>query len=152
MSQISRKISNEQGRNFDTLLAISGTLINDKSFLRYLAPSGEFLHVSDHFSIGFYSPHDAVFLKKLFRREMNMEEGAELGYFIIKYVQRFDLSIHPLDINPPFDKPVIWYVPDGTPDFLMTDQKILEEMESNSIKHLDRLESDVVNSYNISNI
>ena len=80
---------------------------------------------------------------------MNMEEAAELGYFIIKYIRRFNLCIgNNLDTNPPFDIPTIWYIPDDGPDALLTDRKILHRFELNSMKRLNKLETNIVESYN----
>lgn len=64
--------------------------------------------VPDYQALGSASPHATVFPRKLFRADMCMEQGAELGYFIIKYLDRFELGLERgLDIKPPFDRPVI---------------------------------------------
>ena len=106
---------------------------------------------SDYFTSGSDSPHSAVFMKKLFRADFNMEQGAELGYFLIKYIARFNLCIgNNLDTKPPFDVPTIWYIPDGTPEVMITDRKILNKFESNAIRRLDRLETNIVESYSLS--
>ena len=103
MSKISRqkvdKISNQAddvyGKTFDILIALSGTLVDGISSLRWMFPNGEFVAFSNYADIGSDSPHSAVFLKKLFRGDMSMEEAAELGYFLIKYIERvFNLCKH----------------------------------------------------------
>ena len=43
--------------------------------------------------LGTGSSHGLVFLKKIWHEHMNMEEVGELGYFIIKYIQRFELDL-----------------------------------------------------------
>jgi len=149
-SKISRQISDKYGRHYDILLATSGTLFGGTSSLRWLAPTGESMPISDYCKLGSDTPHATVFLKKLFRPDMSMQQGAELGYFIIKYLERFELGLERgLDLIPPFDKPVIWFVPDAAPDQLLTDRKILDRFESNSIERLDKLETNIVKSYGL---
>ena len=82
MSKISRqkvdKISNQAddvyGKTFDILIALSGTLVDGISSLRWMFPNGEFVAFSNYADIGSDSPHSAVFLKKLFRGDMSMEK------------------------------------------------------------------------------
>jgi hypothetical protein len=62
--------------------------------------------ISDYTTIGNDSPHATVFLKKLFRNDISTEQSAELGYFIIKYLDRFEFTLKNglLDTKPPFDR------------------------------------------------
>jgi hypothetical protein len=70
-----------------------------------------------------------------------MEQTAALGYFIIKYIQYFELNrTVGLDNKPPLDKPTIWLIPDNSVDFRVIDQQYLETIELKTTKRLDKFE------------
>ena len=82
------------GKTFDILIALSGTLVDGISSLRWMFPNGEFVAFLNYGDIG-HTFHTLLFLKKLFLGDMSMEEAAELGYFLIKYIERvFNLCKH----------------------------------------------------------
>jgi hypothetical protein len=61
---------------------------------------------------------------------LNIEQTAELGYFIIKYIERFGLNrTIGLDNKPQLNKPTIWLIPDNSVDCRITDHKFLQNID-----------------------
>jgi hypothetical protein len=60
--------------------------------------------------IGSGAPYAKLFPKKCWNGQMTMEQVAELGYFIIKYIDNFGLNF------TVGGEPVIWFIPDNERD------------------------------------
>lgn len=78
-----------QGHDFDVLLGIKSTT---GSVLQYVYPYGLAEGVSKYKVIGHGEPYGAFFLKRWWKPNMTMLDVAELGFFIIKYIQEFELD------------------------------------------------------------
>ena len=70
---------------------ISATKTVD-SVLQYVYPYGLAERVSKYRVIGHGEPYGAFFLKRWWKPNMTMLDVAELGFFIIKYIQEFELD------------------------------------------------------------
>jgi 20S proteasome alpha/beta subunit len=90
---------------FDVLAAIQPP--DKPSILQSISGYGQPRYVKDYDIIGSGAPYAKVFLKKCWNGQMTMEQVAELGYFIIKYIDNFELN---------FGEPVIWFIPDNERD------------------------------------
>jgi len=81
----------------DVLIAAK---LNDPQLatLRYIAPEGAGSEISEYKAIGTGAPYGDVFLKRLWRNDLTMNSVAEIGYFIIKYIEygSGNLSAHGL--------------------------------------------------------
>jgi 20S proteasome alpha/beta subunit len=89
------ELGNKYGRGydygFDVLVGIQRVDIT--SILHYIYPNGTLEPVRNYKAIGAGSPYGSIYLKKIWNKDMTMEEVAELGYFIIRYVERFGLDL-----------------------------------------------------------
>jgi hypothetical protein len=69
------------------------------------------------------------FLKKYWKENLTMEQVAELGYFIIKVIERYNLeeSVGLGNTDDIFQKkPQIWFIPVNRPDYPASDCLIVE--------------------------
>ncbi len=66
--------------------------------------------VSEYHTIGSGSPYAELFLKKLWKKEMGMKQVAELGYFLIKLVERYELEA---TVGVETGHPQIWFLPNN---------------------------------------
>lgn len=94
-----------RGQNFDVLLGIKTTA---NSELRYVYPFGFAEGVRKCKAIGHGEPYGSFFLKHWWKPSMTMLDVAELGYFIIEYIQEFGLD-NTVGIGDDF--PQIWLIP-----------------------------------------
>ena len=94
---MSYKLSNKyraSNDSFDVLIAISGThLPNLVSNLKYVYQDGRIDNVDEYKSIGTGWPYDMIYLKQNWRSQISMKEAAAVGYFIIKYIETFELDL-----------------------------------------------------------
>lgn len=93
------------GESFDVLLGIKGSIT---SVLRHVYPIGFAEGVTRCRAIGHGEPYGSFFLKHWWKPEMTMLEVAELGFFIIKYIQEFELD-NTVGIGESY--PQIWLIP-----------------------------------------
>jgi len=93
------------GGGFDVLLGIKGSI---NAVLRYVYPFGFAEGVRGCRVIGHGEPYGSFFLKHWWKPEMTMVEVAELGFFIIKYIQEFELD-NTVGIGESY--PQIWLIP-----------------------------------------
>lgn len=91
------------GGTFDVLIGIE---LPQTSILQYVSPYGVAGHVRKYKVIGHGEPYGSVFLKQLWNRNMTMKQTAELGFFIIKYIEELQLD------NSVGGVPQIWFIPD----------------------------------------
>ena len=82
---------------FDALIGISGKkfrINNNRSVLNYYFQDGRPEPVSQIKAIGTGSPYGSIFLKQNWERNnsLRMEQVAELGYLIIRYIETFELD------------------------------------------------------------
>jgi len=86
---------------------------NDKpSQLNLINGYGMPYTIKNYHSIGSGTPYAQIFLKKYLRdvSTMTMEQVAEIGYFIIKYIEEFKLNY------TVGGEPMIWFIPDNEKD------------------------------------
>jgi 20S proteasome alpha/beta subunit len=98
-----------RGQDFDVLLGIKTTA---NSELKYVYPFGFAEGVRKYKSIGHGEPYGSFFLRQWWRPNMTMLEVAELGFFIIKYIQDFGLD-NTVGIGDDF--PQVWLIPHKQP-------------------------------------
>lgn len=134
--------------NFDALIGTG----NEPSSLRYFYPDGRMESVRTYKTIGSGTPYGSVFLKKLWHRDMSMEEVAELGYLIIKYIEtlELDLTVGVGDKG----KPQIWFLPDGFGDdekarATQPNEALMEKFETNAKIRLERCQKSLVENYKL---
>jgi 20S proteasome alpha/beta subunit len=105
------KINKEYGFPPDLYDVLIATQPPDKpSTLHLINSFGKPYTIKNHQSIGSASPYAQVFLKKCWNDKMTMEQVAELGYFIIKYIEDFKLNF------TVGGEPMIWFIPNDEKD------------------------------------
>ena len=93
------------GQVFDVLIGIKTTA---SAFLKYIFPFGFTEGVRSYKVIGHGEPYGSFFLKQWWRPNMKMLEVAELGLFMIKYIQEFELD-NSVGIGAGY--PQVWLIP-----------------------------------------
>jgi 20S proteasome alpha/beta subunit len=126
-----------RGESFDLLVGVSWEKSYDnRSQLNYFYYDGTMELVMDYKAIGTGEPYGSIYLKQNWQPDMTMKQVAELGYFIIKYIEKFYLD---LSVGVNADKPQIWFIPDNEVDHC-ADVQLLDEYEENTRKRLERIE------------
>jgi len=93
------------GQVFDVLIGIKTTI---NTILRYIFPLGFAEGVRRYKVIGHGEPYGSFFMKRWWRGNMRMLEVAELGLFIISYIQEFELD-NSVGIGD--GHPQVWLIP-----------------------------------------
>jgi 20S proteasome alpha/beta subunit len=134
ISEIMKSLEGHYSRMFayDILTGISAT----HSILTYFYQDGRPEDVKKYKAIGGWQ-YGSIFLKKNWRSEMNMKTVAKLGYFIIRYIERFELD---LGIGTGRDKPYpqIKFLPDGALDYDPSADQIVE-FEHDAQRNLQKI-------------
>ncbi len=81
-----------------------------KSELYIVSGIGGHSNVAEYQTIGSGSPYAELFLKKLWKRNMGMKKVAEVGYFLIKMVEKFELEA---TVGVESGHPQVWFLPDN---------------------------------------
>ena len=121
ISQIIYNIDCRYGRryDFDALIGIKSP--NARSILNYFHPDGRPEPVTKYKAIGTGSSYGLIYLKQNWHEDLTMEQVAELGYFIIKYIEKFNLD---LTVGVGINKPQIWFIPDNKDDYCATPEQL----------------------------
>jgi 20S proteasome alpha/beta subunit len=133
---------------FDALIALG----NQPSSLKYFYSDGRMETVTTCKAIGAATPYGSVFLNRFWSSSMNMYQVAELGYFIIKYIEtaELDLSVGVAEGG----HPQIWFLPDGFDSdgsvrSYEPDQARLERFETNTMTRLQRYNKALYDAYKL---
>ena len=97
-------------RNETTFDVLTASAYPDReSVLTYINAYGLTNRVQGYQIIGSGEKYARPFVDKAWRPNMTMKQVAELGYFIIRYIEQFRLDLH-VGLNR--NHPQIWYIPD----------------------------------------
>jgi 20S proteasome alpha/beta subunit len=128
---------------FDVLVGLSATnYVSGPSTLHFFVHNGRFRQVKDYQAIGNGLPHGLFFMRQNWERnsEPDMIQVAELGYFIIRYIEDFGLDI---SVGLDKHKPQIWFLPDSGQDYQATPD-ILRYLEAAADSRIRKMkESDI---------
>jgi 20S proteasome alpha/beta subunit len=108
------------------------------SILTYFYQGGQMEDVERYKVIGNWS-YGSIFLKKNWHKDMNMESVAGLGYFVIRYIEKFQLD---LGIGTGGDKPDpgVKFLPDDGHAYEANLRQI-RQFEEDAQRNLKRLDS-----------
>jgi len=142
MSDIMERINPKFSDGFELLAGISGTYFADKkSILKHFYTCGGYVPINTYKAIG-SEPLGKIHLRH-WNPNMTMTKVGELGYFIIKYIQDFNLDEgvgvdkeHPTHICFIPDNPL-----DGKLDYNADDQ-MLKEFEQRTNERLDKIRTE----------
>ena len=107
---------------FDVLVGIQYN--NQNSTLTYISQYGTSRPINEFRIIGTGGKYIKIFMEKVWKKDMRMEDVSELGYFIIKYIENFRLD-YTVGISE--NHPEIWYVPNKYTDGERNDIHATEE-------------------------
>jgi 20S proteasome alpha/beta subunit len=127
-----------EGQVFDVLIGIRPT--EGPSVLQYVYPFGFAEPVPRYRAIGHGRDFGSILLKRLWKPEMTMEQVGELAYFIIKYIEKFELDN---SVGVGSERPQIWFIPDKGGQPTEQSSPLLDKFEENSKKRLDKFASDI---------
>ncbi len=99
-------------------------------------------------TIGTGEPYSYVFLRRFHNpTTIRMEGFAELAYFIIKYLDKFEIDPGVgLDAIPPHGKPQLWFVPNSGELFEGKDRpELMDKFESGSNQMLENFKKHGLN-------
>ena len=112
--------------------------INNNSLLVFIDKNGTSEDIHTYRIIGSGTSKASSWIHPLYRKDISMEEFAKLGYFVIKYLDKFNLD-DGVGLNGL--KPQIWFIPNINDSFQLEDVPSLRdkfELETN--KMLDNFE------------
>lgn len=90
---------------FDALIA---TQTQDRGALLHYVYAERISDPIDTYRVlGSAEPYGTVFLRRFWKKEKTMEQIAELGYFLIKYIERFELN------GNVGGEPQVWFIPNA---------------------------------------
>lgn len=151
---IMRSLYSQYGNRFnlELLVAISRAEINEKSTLCYFHDDGLYQIIDNDYKAIGAAPYGEIYLKQLWNLQKNMDETAELGYFIIRYIERFhlDLTVGTGGEKP---QPQVHFIPDEKPseeiyDYPPTTDQY-ERYELNTKIRLEKIQKSIINDYEI---
>jgi 20S proteasome alpha/beta subunit len=149
IKDIMRVLDNHYGKfyKFDVLAGVS---TNDGAKLRYFYQDGRPEIVDKYKAIGNGAPYGLIYLKTHWRKDIIMDEAADLAYFIIRYIERFKLDLT-VGTGEQFPHPLIWFIPNTPyPDGKLDSEPTSDDYkryESNARLRLNKVESSLVSDY-----
>lgn len=134
-------------RQFDALVATGG--VDRRAILRYFHNDGRFETITTVKALGRGNAYGSIFLDKLWLSTMNMEKVAELGTFIIKCIERFELDTA---VGFGDTRPQFWFVPDLSDDDyeISNRERLWEQLDKatdNDINSFEGLLKDLLGGY-----
>lgn len=131
VSRVIREMHRDYGEDryliINNLMIISAMRIGSPiAQLTVFTPHGFPEPVNERRAIGHGEPYGALFLKKMWNKNMTMENAAKLGIFIIKFIQDMKLD-NSVGFNNEF-LPQVFYIPDvKIPEGFHPDNYTLQE-------------------------
>jgi 20S proteasome alpha/beta subunit len=124
--EITQKLKN---KDFDILFGISNYYnTKEPSYLKHLFSDGRIESIREYVVIGTGETGSIFLLKKYWRKDMTMKQVGELGYFILKVIEKYNLeeSVGLDKRNDHFDnKPQIWFIQDNNYDYPLPEPSLL---------------------------
>lgn len=155
IKDILRSLYSQYANRFDLelLVAISRSKLGESSLLYYFHDDGLYQPINNDYKVIGAAPYGEIYMKKIWNAKMNMDQTAELGYFVIRYIEKFQLD---LSVGTGGDKPrpQIHFIPDEKVsgeilDYPATNDQY-ERYELNSQLRLERVQHSIVNDYLLS--
>lgn len=147
--EIMKSLDSQYGKEyaFDLIVGISESPL---STLHYFYQDGRIEPIKEYKAIGSGGLYSSILLKQLWNDDMKMSDAADLGFFLIKYLERskVDLTIS-LDSEPPLDRPQIVFIPDGKLDW-SPEKNFLDFSEIKANARATKLEQNILKSYDLS--
>jgi 20S proteasome alpha/beta subunit len=135
-------LSKRKYKSFELLIGLTG----NPSTLKHMNDGGGIETIEQCMVVGTGEPIGRFFLKKYWRKDMDMEQVAELGYFTIKAIMEdkleYTVGLADASENKEQSKPEIHFIPDGKDDYPAS-YDYLENCETRVNSRLDNLRKQV---------
>lgn len=135
-------------QSFDVLV---GTSTTEGAILRHFYQDGGSEPVGKYKAIGMGAPYGQIFLKTHYHDDITMNAAADLAYFIIRYIERFELDLT-VGTGDKFPHPIIRFIPHAhlAEIFDVEPSKIdYDRYENNAQIRLTKIEKSLINDYKI---
>jgi DNA-binding beta-propeller fold protein YncE len=113
--------------------------------LQHVYPAGFTEVVPKYRAIGHGEPYGSLIMKILWHPEMKMKQVAELGYYIIKHVEKFELDS---SVGVGNNKPQIWFIPDEG-NLEQVGIKLLDKFEIRYKRWAQQLQNYLIESFRV---
>jgi hypothetical protein len=115
MIGIIREINKQQRPDDEIELLVATQVTGSGALLTYINTGGYPNDVLGYKAIGTGGQYSYVFLKPFYNQNIKMQEFARLGYFIVKYIDNFELDSNSgLDKNAPaHSRRQLWFIPNS---------------------------------------
>jgi len=131
-----------RGNYFDVLIGILTADIG--AYLQYINPIGFAEAVRKYKVIGHGEPYGSIYLKQLWKQDMTMEQTAELGYFIIRHIEKLELD------GSVGGTPQIWFIPDPPKGQVSEEDKpkyVVRQADQTTIDAFEKRIDDKISKY-----
>jgi 20S proteasome alpha/beta subunit len=119
----------------EALIALGDT--NRIAHLKYFYPDGRLESVLQYKAIGHGAPHGSVFMRS-WNANFTMNQAAELGYFIIKYIETFKLDD---TVGVGTHEPQIWFIPDrSAKTYQLHESGITKRLQESTKARLEKIQ------------
>lgn len=126
------------------LEVLIGAQTQDKGAILYhVYPDGFAEVVPKYRAIGHGEPFGSIFLKNLWRADLNMNQAAQIGYFIVKYIEEFELDT---SVGVGNNKPQLWFIPNKG-QLVEANDFVINRFEIKTIKWLENFTKYITNDF-----
>jgi len=124
VEDINKAYSSRVGEGFELLFAVQTSDAGAR--LHHISKTGVAGDVYNYQVIGTAEPFTRPFLRQLWDKDMQMNEFAEIAYFIIKFIEYQEIDRN-VGVGP--RKPQVWKIP-NTGEFQLNTDDTLNELEA----------------------
>lgn len=140
MIRIVRETNGEQRPDDQIELLVATQVVGSGALLTHINTDGYPSDVFKYKAIGTGGQYSYVFLRPFYNQDIKMEEFARLGYFIVKYIDNFELDGNSgLDKNASVhSRPQLWFIPNSGQLYRGEErQDIINKFEFDTNKMID---------------
>ena len=127
--------------HFDILVATQN-YDTSKATLHYIDEYGNLNDIYDQKIIGSGNIYASFFLKPFLKSNLRMETFTELGFFVMKYIDRFGIDDK---VGLLKELPLVWFIPHSGNIAKIDDKNLLEKWNNRTDEMLNNFEKDGIN-------
>lgn len=149
LTTIVKEVNRNEADSDKIQLLVAMQIKNQGAVLLLFNDVGYPIEEGKYVAIGSGEPYSYAFLKPFYRQDMTMQEFSKLGYFIIKYIDKFEIDEGSgLSKSKPFDRPQIWFIPNSG-QLYHSEQRpdLIGQFEADTNQMLDNLEQKGLNIF-----
>jgi 20S proteasome alpha/beta subunit len=126
------------GDSVGRVAVLVGMQTSHGSLLQYILPSspmGMAETVREYKSIGHGIPYASLLLNMLWRRDLTMQDVANIGYFIVKSFEKYPQMDNTVGVDD--ERPQVWFIPNDNVNQAIVERKDLDTLDSTTARKLD---------------